>query len=515
MSVGVTVFRGVPFATAGRFRPPRVLPLHELPAPDGEFGPPSLQLPDRLDHIWGERLAPGSEDGLNLNVWTPDVSGKRPVLVWFHGGAFVIGSGRWGWFDGAKLAAEQQIVVVTVNYRLGALGYLDVSELGEPDSGNHGLLDQVAALEWVKANIARFGGDPQAITAAGQSAGGISVSCLLGCERARGLFRRAIIMSGPPSLVRSRAFARAITGRFLRASGATTIDDLLKLTPGQILAAQLRTLKEADFVGEQAFAPTVGDSVLPVPPLHAIRTGSAAGVQLLCGTTADELRMWSFYNPILWGIPFGAMAKWVRSLGLNPAEVKRAYRQDRPDLGLGTLTMAAVGDALFTMPTLRLAEAQASHGEVRTYLMRWAGVRRLGALHAVDSTLAFGTVRANGAHHFVGDPENAEAMSAVVRAAWGAFVRTGDPNCDRIPDWPRFDASRKTMTLDRVCRVEADPLPAVRRAWDGLPFDGVTPDPQQLPRISDVMAYLGVRAVAVLAAVVLLIAAVVVWLVSR
>jgi para-nitrobenzyl esterase len=504
----VTAFRGVPFATAERFRPPRVLPLHELPAAGGPFGPPSLQLPDRLDHIWGERLAPGSEDCLNLNVWTPDVTGKLPVMVWFHGGAFVIGAGRWKWYDGARLAGEQQ-VVVTVNYRLGVLGYLDVSELGEPDSGNHGLLDQIAALEWVKANIARFGGDPDAVTVAGQSAGGISVSCLLACERARGLFRRAIVMSGPPSLVRSRAFAKTITGRFLRASGANTFDDLLRLTPGQILAAQLRTLKEADFVGEQAFGPTVGDGVLPEPPLHAIRRGSASGVSLLCGFTADELRMWSFYNPILWGIPFGALAQWVRGLGLDPKALRAAYRQDRPDLGPGTLSMAAVGDALFSMPTLRLADAQAPHADTRVYLVRWAGVKKLGALHAVDSTLAFGTVQTDGAHHFVGDPEPAEAMSATIRAAWGAFVRTGDPRAD----WPRYDAARKTMTLDRECRVEADPLPAVRQAWDALPFDGVKPSPQGLPRIADVLTYLGVRA-AVLVAVVFLIA-VAVWALNR
>lgn len=512
MSNGVTVFRGVPFAVAERFRPARVLPLNDLPAAGGPFGPSSLQLPDRLDYIWGERLAPGSEDCLNLNVYTPDVSGKFPVMVWLHGGAFIIGSGRWGWFDAMRLAAEQQVVVVTVNYRLGALGYLDVSELGEPDSANHGLLDQIAALEWVKANIARFGGDPDAVTVAGQSAGGISVSCLLGSPRAKELFRRAIVMSGPPALVRSREFARVITGRFLRASGAKTLDDLRRLTPAQILTAQLQTLKEADFVGEQAFAPAVGDAVLPESPLHAIRGGSAAGVSLLCGTTADELRMWSLYNPVLWGIPFGALGPWFRTLGVSAKVVRAAYRQDRPDLGLGTLTMAAVGDALFRMPAVRLAEAQASHAEVRTYLMRWAGVRKLGALHAVDTTLAFGTVRANGAHHFVGDPEPAEAMSAVVRAAWGAFVRTGDPNCDAVPDWPRYNTSRKTMVLDRTCTVEADPQPAVRTAWNALPFDGVKPAPQDLPRIKDVLKYLGVRAAVVLLVLVLVVA-IVIWLI--
>lgn len=518
MSNGVTVFRGVPFATAARFRPPQVLPpLNALPVAGGEGGPPSLQLPDRLDHIWGEHLAPGSEDCLNLNVFTLDVNGKFPVLVWFHGGAFILGSGRWAWYDATRLAGGQKIVVVLPNYRLGALGYLDVSELGGADyatSGNSGLLDQIAALAWVKANIHRFGGDPNAVTVGGQSAGGISVSCLLACERAKGLFHRAIVMSGPPNLVRSREFAKAITGRFLEASGAKTVDDLNALTPGQVLSAQLTTLKKADFVGEQSFGPTIGDDVLPVPPLHAVRTGSAKGVSLLCGSTADELRMWSFYNPILWGIPFAAIAKWVRSLRLDPRDVRAAYRQDRPDLRLGTLTMAAVGDAIFWMPQLRLAEAQTKHGDTRSYLLRWAGVPKLGALHAVDVPLAFDTVRANGAHHFVGEPEPAEAMSAVVRGAWGAFVRTGDPAGGAVPDWPTYDAARTTMILDSTCTVEADPLPAVRAAWQSLPFDGTNPSPQQLPRIKDVMKYLGTRAIVTALVLGLLIAAVV-WLLWR
>jgi para-nitrobenzyl esterase len=515
MSDGVTVFRGVPFATAVRFRPPLVLLLTELPAAGGEFGPPSLQLPDRLDYIFGERLATGSEDCLNLNVYTPDVSGKFPVLVWFHGGAFILGSGRWVWYDATRLAGEQNIVVVTPNYRLGALGYLDVSELGGAEyaaSGNSGLLDQIAALAWVKANVHRFGGDPNAVTVGGQSAGGISVSCLLACDRAKGLFQRAIVMSGPPNLVRSKEFAAVITGRFLRACRAKTIDDLNSLTPAQVLSAQLATLKQADFVGEQAFAPTIGDDVLPVPPLHAIRAGTAAGVSLLCGSTADELRMWSFYNPILWGVPFGAVGKWVRSLRLDPRDLRAAYRQDRPDLGLGTFTMAVVGDAIFWMPQLRLAEAQAKHGDTRSYLLRWGGVRKLGALHGVDVPLAFGTVRANGAHHFVGEPDEAETMSAVVRAAWGGVVRTGDPAGGGVPPWPKYDSARTTMILDRTCTVQADPLPAIRAAWDALPFDGTNPSPQQLPRINDVMKYLGTRAVVTVLVVALLIAAVVVWL---
>lgn len=517
MSDGVRVFRGVPFAAAERFRPPRVLPLTEVPAAGGEFGPAAAQLPDRLDYIWGERLAPGSEDCLTLNVYTPDLNGNLPVLVWVHGGAFIIGSGRWPWFDASKLAAEQRLVVVTINYRLGAFGFLDLSEYGEPDSGNHGLLDQVATLEWVKANIARFGGDPAAVTLAGQSAGGISVSCLLGSPRARGLFHRAVVMSGPPSLVRGREFARRVTGRFLRAAGVTSPDGLQTLPLPQLLLAQWRTLKESDFVGEMVFGPTVGDGVLPEPPLHAVRGGSASGVSLLCGTTADEVRLWSLYNPILWAVPPAALGNWVRSLGLAPADLRDAYRRDRPDLRFSTVSMGMIGDALFGMPMQRLAEAHAAHGDTRVYVVGWKSPvhgGRLGALHGVEVPLLFGTTTAGGAVHILGDPTAAEPVSAVIRKAWGAFVRTGDPTAEGLPHWPPFDpATRPTMLLNEVCKVKNDPLPAVRRVWDGLPFDGVRPSLQDLPRIADVGVYLGVRAAMMLAVVVLV--AVVMWLLLR
>ena len=202
MANSVVVYRGIPFARAGRFRPPEPIPLAETPAPDGQFGPPVGQNPDDLDYMWGEVLAPGSEDCLTLNIWTPAADDvRRPVMVWIHGGAFIIGSGRWGWYEGTRLVEREQVVLVTLNYRLGAFGFLDLSGVGGPEfaaSGNCGLLDQIAALRWVKENIPRFGGDPDCVTVFGESASGISISCLLACPQAAGLFRRAICMSGSP-----------------------------------------------------------------------------------------------------------------------------------------------------------------------------------------------------------------------------------------------------------------------------------------------------------------------------
>jgi para-nitrobenzyl esterase len=507
MSNGVSVYRGIPYARAARFRPPEPVPLVGMPPAEGAFGPPAAQNPDPLDGMWGQVLAPGSEDCLTLNVRTPAAdAGRRPVMVWIHGGAFVIGSGRWGWYRGSRLVRREGVVLVTLNYRLGAFGFLDLSGVGGPayaDGANCGLLDQVAALEWVRAHIDRFGGDPDRVTVFGESAGGISIGCLLGCPRAAGLFRRAICMSGPPSMVRSRAFAARVTERVMRHAGVETAEQLAALPTAALLAAQARTVRAADFLGELMFGPTVGGTVLPRRPLEAIRAGDAKDVALLTGTTLDEARLWSLYNPILRALPAGSLGRWLRSLGLDPDAVWGAYRRDRPELGLGTLAMAAAGDALFWMPHVRLAEAQARHrpADTRVYLVGWrspARGGRLGAPHGVDVPMVFGTARARRAWQLVGrDPAGAadrDALSGRMQAAWAEFARTGDPNHPGLPDWPAFDPDRRaTMVLDRTPVVRDDPLPAVRRAWDGLSFDGLRPAVEDLPRIRDIARYLLTR----------------------
>jgi len=302
------------------------------------------------------------------------------------------------------------VVLVTINYRLGAFGFLDLSGTGNPryaSAANCGLLDQIAALKWVKLHIDRFGGDPDCVTVFGESAGGISISCLLACPQARGLFRRAICMSGPPSMVRSKEFAGRVTEKLMRYAGVDEMEQLATIPADVLLTAQGRTIRSADFLGELLYAPTIDGTILPEPPLHAIRRGSADDVALLTGTTLDEARLWSLYNRILRVLPVGALDRWFQSLRLDPSAIRAAYRQARPELGLGYLAMAVAGDALFWMPQIRLAEAHAMNRSVtRMYLISWQTPvlgGRLGAPHGVEIPFIFGNLNANGAEYMIGD----------------------------------------------------------------------------------------------------------------
>jgi para-nitrobenzyl esterase len=502
---GVRVFRGVPFAaplTAGRrFLPPEPPPRTEV-IDATKFGPAAPQGPDPLDPIWGEVLAPGSEDCLTLNVYAPppDPAGPRPVLVWAHGGAFVIGSGRWPWHEGVRFVRRTGVVLVTFNYRLGAFGFLDLSEVGGKGfeaSGNLGLLDQIRALEWVREYVAAFGGDPGTVTLVGQSAGAIAVSCLLGCPRAKGLFRKAVAMSGGPNLVREQDLSHNVARRFLRASLAKSVADLRRLSVGQMLAAQRAVLEATDF-GDPLFGPVVDGEVLPEPPLRAVRAGSAADVPLLAGNTRDEFRLWGLYVPLVRRLGPEALLPWLgRVLGGKDRarELVAAYRANRSAATDGELTMAILGDFVFRMPVLRLAEAQSAHrADTRVYRFDWPTPAQggwLGAPHALEVALLFGNLTGPGAPLLTGAGPAQERLSGLLQDTWAAFARTGDPGHPGLPPWPAYDpADRRTMLLDVTCRVASDPDAAEREAWAGVPFDGTRPAVTELPRRRELTAYL-------------------------
>jgi para-nitrobenzyl esterase len=476
---GLAIFRGIPFAApplgALRFAPPEPAAPWAGVRDAAQFGPSAPQLPIPFDLIAGMDVGATDEDCLFLNVFTPAADGgRRPVLVWIHGGAFTIGSGSQRMYDARPLVRRGDVVVVTLNYRLGALGFLALE--GEGARPNPGLLDQLAALRFVRENAAAFGGDPTNVTVFGESAGGMSVGCLLGMPGAQGLFERAVPMSGAAHTVNSAEAAAQVRADFCRELGARDGDvAALRAAPVEaILAAQARC--EAAYLGHplrMGFRPCVDGSALPVRPIEAIRAGSAREVDVLVGATRDEWRLFALMDPALRELNEAGLLRRLeaRTPG-HEARILAAYRGARPGASPAELFSAIESDRLFRIPALRLAEAQSAHRE-RTfaYLFTWESPLfggRLGACHGIDVPFVFDLIGTPGAEKFAGSGPEAEALGRAASGAWLAFARSGSPGHAGLPAWPRFDARRATMLFGRGCELAEDPAGAERAAWEGV-----------------------------------------------
>lgn len=493
------VFRGIPFARppvgALRFRAPRPLDTWSGVRDATSVGPRAMQVPNKLfESLLGRppKQPPIDEDCLYLNVWTPGTDGRRrPVMVWIHGGGFTIGAGSEPLYNGRSLASRGDVVVVTINYRLGALGFLYMPDFadaeGEPCT-NFGMLDQVAALEWVRDEIAAFGGDPNNVTIFGESAGGMSVGALMASPLAVGLFRRAILQSGAAHNALSIDQAQANTAAFAEALGVE------KLT-----AARLRSIPAEDILRAQAsmeasdrerirerpamalrFEPVIDGHFLRERPIDAIRAGLSKDVSVLIGTTAEEWKLFAAMWPSLAKISEDEAARRIGSLVSSDADAERGrailqvYREARKARGEATETfelfLAAQTDHMARVPADRVAKAQAVHQrQVFAYRFDWRSPvadGALGACHALDLPFVFSTQRLVPA--FAGAGPDADALATTIGDAWLAFARTGDPSTDAL-HWPPFDVERRsTMILDRECRAEELPREAERRCWDGI-----------------------------------------------
>ncbi|HEX4061400.1 MAG TPA: carboxylesterase family protein [Streptosporangiaceae bacterium] len=515
---GVIGWRGVPYAAPPvgplRLRPPQPpepwagardassLVAVALQPPGGSFG----------ELTGGPPLPPAAEDCLYLNVTAPAGASGRPVLVWIHGGGYQAGSGTDMAGDGAAFARDHGLVVVTFNYRLGALGFLDVP--GERPTGACGMHDQIAALRWVRQNVAGFGGDPGRVTVYGLSAGAKSVANLLASPLARGLVHRAASSSGGADHVVSPEQGAAVAGRFFRALGAAA-DRVRDVPAAEMLAAQ-----QAMAAGPKAswiWRPTVDGVALTRWPLAAIAAGAAAGIPLLAQTCAREAGMYQL-------LEHDAPDQADRVLaGYFGAEVRdrilAAYARNRPELAGNprALRAAVMTDERYGIPTTRLADAQSGHAPV--WRSRYDGpftglpdplprnleplVPVLRAVHGSDGS---------------GVWRGGSGLAGRLHAAWGAFALGGEPGQaapdgaapdgaapdEAAPDgaspdgaspggafpggeplkWPRYDATRRpTMIFDPAGPYLADdPNGAERAAWDGLTwspgtwweFDGVS-----------------------------------------
>jgi para-nitrobenzyl esterase len=479
---GVLQFRGIPFGRAARFMPPAAVEPWEGVREAVTFGAIAPQNPSPLEGMLGAQNEPGSEDCLFLNVFTTGIDdGRRPVMVWIHGGAFIAGSGSVPWYSGANLA-RRGVVVVTINYRLGALGFLGVeSALGSDfaGAGNNGIRDQILALEWVRENIAGFGGDPDNVTIFGESAGGMSVATLLGAPGVASMLRAAIPQSGAADVVLTADTGAAIVSEMLDVLGASG-DKLLDATADELLAAQeeVNTRALASGVARLPFAPVVDGVVLPEPPLNAVRAGSAAHVHVLTGTTSDEFNLFHIMERARGPMTQERLVDRVgRVVGADHADdMIDLYRSFDPNASLDDVWCRIGTDLVFRIPAVRMLEAQSQH-QPHTYGYEFAYKSTafegtMGACHAIDVPFAFDNIDRRGVDFFVGGiNDGTRACSAATSSSWLAMAATGTPQHDGVPEWPAYTVDdRSIMMLDSEVAVAHDPGGRAREAWQSLPF---------------------------------------------
>jgi para-nitrobenzyl esterase len=467
----VLQFRGIPFAAPPvgdlRWRPPQPAEPWSGVRRADQFGPIAPQGPSSYSFFSAPEQPEISEEGcLTLNVFTPGVDGDpRPVLVWIHGGGFTGGSSRNAWYNGASFAANG-VVVVTLNYRLGALGFL---HLGDelPGSGNCGLLDQVAALEWVRDNIAGFGGDPADVTVFGESAGGMSIGSLLGLPAASGLFHQAVPQSGAASTVNTPEHAADVAELTIAKAGGL---DALRAAPWErLIEIQAEVAAELHRgVGALPFMPVVDGTVLPRPPLDSVRAGSAARVRLLTGTTRDEMTLFLYSGPDAQDLDEETAVRRLERL--NPGAGRSLYDAYRAELGSAArpadVWVAVETDRVFRLPAIRLASAQARHTpDVWMYLFTWESPVLDGALrscHALEIPFVWNTLAPTW-DEFTGSGPEAEALAGEMHSAWIAFASSGDPG------WERYEEGRRaTRVFGPGAGTVEDPMGAQRRLWDAM-----------------------------------------------
>lgn len=473
---GIFIFKGIPFAA-----PPVGDLRWQAPQPptawSGErealaFGNSAMQSLNTtpIQTLIGIPTEDTKEDCLYLNVWTPGLDNKkRPVMVWIHGGGNTMGSGAQPRANGKFLAQRGDVVVVTLNYRLGAFGFLYLPELGA--SGNEALLDQALALKWVRQEIENFGGDSGNVTVFGQSAGGMDIVQLMGMEAADGCFDKAIPMSGALAPQSSTDDAAEVAGKFIEKFGGL---EKLKEASAEDIMAHQSVLAPALGQGVR-FGPVRDGIVIKEDAADRLAKGAQTkGMPVLIGCTRDEFALFSVPNPGMADLTMEGLETMAGPLfGDKTKTVIRAHEKARSsrnqDVSPLSLWIAMVTDQMFRLPSIRVAELQSQHTpDTWMYLFdyespSWEG--RLGASHSIDIPFIWGTFGIDSMKEYCGSGRAVNALSDIMMEAYLAFAKTGDPSIEALPDWPRYDAqTRATMRLSENCFVENAPMDDERRA---------------------------------------------------
>jgi para-nitrobenzyl esterase len=491
---GIYTFKGIPYgastAGANRFMPPRKPEPWSGVRPCLDWGPMCPQvsgggaMATGMGRDFGLLFGVGaftitsSEDCLVLNVFTPGLGDgkKRPVMVWLHGGGFNIGTGSGPRTDGTNLARAHDVVSVSLNHRLGVLGYCHLGDIDRDfaQSGNAGQLDLIAALEWVRDNIENFGGDPNNVLIHGESGGGAKVHTLMAMPAAKGLFHRAVCQSGvvggngigiglPDRKKATDAATALIKGADLKTE---EVGKLQELPVGRLLALASPT------VAENPFAPVIGTADLPETPSDAIAKGSAARVPFMIGCTKHEA---NFFLATM-----GAdrqsiteeqlVPRLSRLVGERAPALMAGLRKNHPDFTPGDILVRAMTDSFARFTSTKVAEAHIHGGGAPTFMYQFEwespALPHLQSCHGIDGGFYFDNTEALGMTAGYAD---ALQLAAKCSAAWAAFARSGNPSNPELGDWPQYSKeARATMILSNGIRIENDPMAADRLLWESV-----------------------------------------------
>jgi para-nitrobenzyl esterase len=489
---GVCTFKGIHYGAnpegAMRFMPP-VPPKPWSETAEalnyGDLAPQNLSGASGSDIrvAMGDIFGPGkvSEDCLVLNVWTPSLThGRRPVMVWLHGGGYTGGSDGAPTYDGTNLARKQNVVVVGINHRLNVFGYLYLGEIGGAkyaDSGNVGMLDCVLALEWVRDNIAHFGGDPNNVTIFGESGGGGKVSVLMAMPPAKGLIHKAIVESGSTLRVSTADEADAAARKYLAQLkiAPDRVDDLQRVPMADMLAA-MRAMTGPNSI---RLGPVVDGRSLPRQPFDPDAPAQSASIPMLIGTNGTEsTALLGIADASLFSLDEADMRAKLKSyLHVNDdaqiGSLVAVYKKERPEATPSDIYFAVTTDRMMRMNAVTQAERKAAQGSAPAYMyiFDWRSPVLGGKLrspHGIELAFVFdNTDKTTGMN---GTGADLAPLAERVSAAWAGFARTGNPNAPGLPHWPAYEAStRATMIFNDECKVVNDPGKDERHAISALP----------------------------------------------